>query len=721
VSFVLACGPFVTDLDLVRTIEPASRAAYARGDLGVVRPRFARRYLVQAYRVLAGRPPLANAVPPSAGINPDPPAPEQTLATTQWIRQRDEVLGAAKPPTWYVDQWKRVGDSYQGILNCPDDAFTTAVRTLKARQDRYGAASAQVRDWTRAQAAVFANCSDDPLTFPEPAPAGADPLVLADRAYQTAAAYFYAMQYAEAGRRFLAIAADRTSPWQPYGRYLAARSTIRQAMVPKDVANRTELLANAQAELRAIVADAGAASLHSSARGLLDFIEARQRPIERLHAVSRRLTTAQTVADQEIVDYRWLMDSIVGDTVDYAYPTGPGANDTIQGDDLTDWVLAIQGGGQAAADRAIRRWQDTHAAPWLVAVLWRAAADHPIVPAALEAAAAVERTSPAYPTVSFLRVRTLARLGRRDEARALLASLPTSAAGAFDAEAVNLLNGERVMLARTFDEFLASAPRTIVVSIDGKTFDQPSFDEDAAAAFSDRLPLDRLVEASLSDALPRRLRLRVAIAALTRAVVLRRDDVGVKVAAVVRDLAPPTAADIAAYVAAPDAEERHRAGLLLLLRTPGMHLAVQAGDTDVSYDVVEPERTFDHLFRVNWWCARDPKYSRASELTGLLYADGRTADPSFVTATERGIAERENGELLGLGAGATYLAEEAIAWARARPKDARAAEALAHVVEGWRWRCGYNDRSDLPRQAFTTLHRLFPQSEWAKRTKYWYQ
>ena len=49
---VLACGPFFTDLLTVKRSSPADRARYARGDLGVVKPTFERRYLVQAYRAV---------------------------------------------------------------------------------------------------------------------------------------------------------------------------------------------------------------------------------------------------------------------------------------------------------------------------------------------------------------------------------------------------------------------------------------------------------------------------------------------------------------------------------------------------------------------------------------------------------------------------------------------------------------------------------------------
>ena len=57
------------------------------------------------------------------------------------------------------------------------------------------------------------------------------------------------------------------------------------------------------------------------------------------------------------------------------------------------------------------------------------------------------------------------------------------------------------------------------------------------------------------------------------------------------------------------------------------------------------------------------------------------------------------------------------------PDDPAAPEALARVVDGWRWTCGEaaTTTPPLPQQAFALLHRLFPKSEAAQRTKYWYR
>src|SRR6185436_10344550 len=120
------------------------------------------------------------------------------------------------------------------------------------------------------------------------------------------------------------------------------------------------------------------------------------------------------------------------------------------------------GSGEAALDRAVARWNATRATPWLVAVLWKLPPSHPESATALAAAERIERSSPAFDTVLFLRVRLLAGQGRRDEARSLLKDVPLPAA--MSAETLNLFNAERFLVAETFEELLASGPRTIVVS-----------------------------------------------------------------------------------------------------------------------------------------------------------------------------------------------------------------------------------------------------------------
>jgi hypothetical protein len=727
-AYVLACGPFLTELKSVETVVPPHLEQYGRGNVGVVRPHFARRYLVQAYRRFSGMPPLPNVVA-RAPVSSRRAAPSPLEA---WERERNTVLGlpAGTVNLPVIVRERRIAD-YQSVENCLDDGFLAAATTLNARAARYGASSPVTREWLRAQDAVFANCGGDPFVVPAAAPPSADPLTRADRAYQTAAAYFYGMRYDEAIQRFRAIAADSSSPWRPYGRYMAARALIRQATVPEK--QMTEPLQAAEGELRRVLEDPSTASLQASARGLLDLIALRLQPIERLRTLSASLTDTRSVTDQQLTDYQRLMDRLVGDTTEFDYVSVPERSAIAQSHDLNDWILSMQGTGAAAADRAVAQWKRTGSLPWLAAALWRLPAAHNDGPTLLEAAARVDRSSPAFATVAFLRVRLLAARGQRDQTRALLATLAAKPGDGIEPETLNLLGAERFMLADDLKELLASAPRAVLpdrvyswrgAEMTGEALRQPILDDDAGAVFSSRMPLARLVEAATSTVLPDRLRLRVASAAFARAWMLEKHDEALALTPVLRALAPSLRADLAPFESAADAADRHIAGLRLLLRTPGLRASVIGIEDDEDYRQSQLRREFDHTFRRNWWCsfaaAGTEQHKPDSELIALLYPDGTVPYPSFLSAEERAQTERELSALGALGAAPGYLANEAIKWATARPADLDAAEALAHAVEGIHWGCADGNTTVASRTAFQTLHRLFPKSEWALKTKYWY-
>ena len=68
-AWVLACGPFSDSFETFVTFEPAHRSEFGRGQLSVVSPEYARRYLVQAYRVFSGQPALPNAALTTAELH----------------------------------------------------------------------------------------------------------------------------------------------------------------------------------------------------------------------------------------------------------------------------------------------------------------------------------------------------------------------------------------------------------------------------------------------------------------------------------------------------------------------------------------------------------------------------------------------------------------------------------------------------------------------------
>ena len=713
---VWACGPFFADLLTVQNGAPADASGYASGTLGVVKPTFARRYLVQAYRTIGGLP----ALPAAEAAGYTAPA-EQRPVFQQWVEIQNRELPAAARAGLKPLRSVRIGADYSSFDNCLEPAFAGAVAAFTERSARYGARSPELADWVAGQAAVFQNCSGTPLVLPARTTID-DARLRADRDYQTAAAYFYATQYDEAAGRFRAIASNTVSPWRAGARYLAARALIRSVTVPstrpKDAGQR---FAAAARDLQATLADRDASAFLASARGLLGFIAARERPLERLHELSRTLATSPSVDTQDVVDYTWLMDVALGETAAGTPPLD--LADVTRGDELTTWIVDTQ---KRRADQAIARWKQTNTPTALIAALWSVPPAHADVPPLLAAAAAVPAASPAFATASVLRVRLLIQRNDFDGARAALTALPTAPGAGFDLESVNLLRAARFTVAATLEELLAAAPREVVNTVANpntgtpQKITKPIWDDDVAAVFNSRMPLERLVSAAESTRLPARLRLRVAQAAFTRGVLLDRPAAAVRAARVTASLAPAMRADLGRYVAVSDDAARKRIAALTLLRTPGLSINVGGRDTDESYQRDAPSRRFGHAFPRNWWCTVE---DGAAGTPLPLLTGGGVPFPPFITEAERRDTDRELSALKGAGAPRAYLMQEAITWAGARRGDPEAAEALALAIEGWRWApCGDGTpKSELPRRAFALLHGQFPDSEWAKKTRYWYE
>src|SRR5439155_16020469 len=131
------------------------------------------------------------------------------------------------------------------------DAFDNAVATLNERIKRFGAESTQVRDWIVAQDIVFSNCGAG-RKIPETPQPDQDALIRADRAYQIAAANFYAGSFDEARQQFDAIAHDRNSPWHVLAAYLAARASLRKASFAQKDDEGRPALADAETRLNAL-------------------------------------------------------------------------------------------------------------------------------------------------------------------------------------------------------------------------------------------------------------------------------------------------------------------------------------------------------------------------------------------------------------------------------------------------------------------------------------
>jgi len=101
----------------------------------------------------------------------------------------------------------------------------------------------------------------------------------------------------------------------------------------------------------------------------------------------------------------------------------------------------------------------------------------------------------------------------------------------------------------------------------------------------------------------------------------------------------------------------------------------------------------------------------------LLYPD-RPPEAQFFSTDERTRGQAEWKRLSETPPAPEYLAGQTVEWVRNNPNDPRAPEALHLAVRAVRYGCGATKGAS--KEAFQLLHEKYPNSEWARKTRYWY-
>lgn len=741
----LGCGPFAARAVFTYEKHPdLPLARFAAGELGVLEPTYARSYLAVAYRYFTG-----------AGL--DKEEQKSALAlwderlmhywdnqnddadnwTKAWLEALSKVTSAntqEKPSPYRTEDRK---DFYINYLNCPKDAFRNATDTLNKLIAKYGASSAEAKDFAATQQRVFAVCSEG-KEIPEAANASASPTIKANRAYQIAAANFYAGNFDVAGQMFNAIAADGSSPFRQLAPYLVARTLIRKATLTAEQGKvDNAALSQAQSQLEKILADKNQSALHQSARGLLNFVRFRLNPENRLHELAGDLLKKNAGASfrQDLTDYTRLLDRFTGENDDSEKErTFAGLPKIGREDDLTDWVLTFQVQDADALNYCVQKWEKSQSTPWLVAALTKIKGDHPKAAALIDAGLKLKTTSPATTSIVYHLDRLMIESNRKDEARKRLDSLLASSGASLPASALNRFLSLRMKAATSLDEFLKYSerhPSGVTYDEDGRELPMDkdeasddvknsprvriSWDEDAVRVFNEMMPSSVLKEAVLSKTLSAHLRRDLAIAAWARAALLDDDATALVLVPAVESLAPELKQYLDAYVAAQDKAEKKFAAVYLMLKFPGTRPSVDASmGRAAAFGDIES-------YRDNWWC----EYGRTISPDETAVKKNETKDkisaPDFLTAAQKATAIAEWKRLAALGTGPNYLCAQAVKWSGIKPDDPRAPEALHLAVRATRYGCTDKQTGTFSKQAYDTLHRKYPKSEWAQKTKYWFK
>jgi len=771
-----ACGPdFYPDV-FVRKMRPDKPKEFAAGKLGILLPTYPRMDLTVAFRYLNGG---TLSAAEQAGYQPT-----YTYADPEWQQQWDaaqQPKSGDDPATiWQstrnryaepapkVDQEREQNVQQPGgwmmqtsYVNCNGSAFRTAALTLDSRAKTWGAKSVELTDWIKGQDAVFANCASDTPTLPAAAPAQSPALLHADRAYQIAAAQFYAGYFDEARKGFEGIAQDSASPWHGYGQYLVARCLVRQAFLSAKPAPGSDQPSYDPALMRQ-AADLLESLLKQPTPGLskaaiqreLNLVLIRIDPMAQLRYLSKALAGPGTDPnyDQDLKDLNWYLDgqfdgknlrqdtntwvltkaekseASVEERMEAQYGPVYVQSATVRATTpLVDWLLTFQSPADEAKDHALAEWRSTKQLYWLVAAISKASHKDAGTTDLVAAAGQVKPDSPAWESITYHRVRLLIGLGQADEARVLLESvMPKIQSGGLDSP-LNAFTGLRMRSATNLDEFLKYAPRKIlsqtsesasslgecteVMKDPKRKYDcvkdvlPEQLSGDAAGFFNAQAPLSVWTEAAESKVLSEQLRRSIAMSGWVRSVLLKDDAEAAK-------LFPLLPANL---------QQQAGSGmgfhaLMTIVRNPGLRPYLDAGvQRSYSYDFVES-------YRDNWWC-KDWQSSWADSSAPLLHEP-----EALLTTAQRAQGEKQSNEIAQQPGAILFLGPQVLAYANDHPNDPDVPESLYLVLRMIRYGCDTSqysedaaakekeqERDEIKKTAARLLRQRYPASPWTKK------
>jgi hypothetical protein len=233
------------------------------------------------------------------------------------------------------------------------------------------------------------------------------------------------------------------------------------------------------------------------------------------------------------------------------------------------------------------------------------------------------------------------------------------------------------------------------------------------------MPVAIATDVAQNKSLAANLRLDVAQATFIRAAMLDQALTANKAATLLASLSPELRELLVGYQRATTSDARKFTAAYLALKNPGLRpfVSIGLGRTTAIGDIDE--------YRDNWWCAEPPStskidYSEGDETEQDATAKKSMPAPEFLKSSQaQGV--REAAALQALGPGPNYLAQTVISWANKNPTDKRVPEALHLAVKSTRYGCTDKDTGRWSKAAFDLLHRGYPNTSWAKETKYWFK
>jgi hypothetical protein len=209
-------------------------------------------------------------------------------------------------------------------------------------------------------------------------------------------------------------------------------------------------------------------------------------------------------------------------------------------------------------------------------------------------------------------------------------------------------------------------------------------------------------------------------AAWLRAVLLGDNTTADELAPTVKAAIPELSPFLADFLTQTQPDAKQFSAIYAWLTFPGLEPVVDSG---IGRETALGEQD---IYRDNWWCrAASPKVpdgtSEEDKNKPQPLTTNSNGRPAFLAEAQRSTAAREQATLNALGAAPNYLCRQVIQWVTKNPADPRAPEALHRAVNTTRHGCTDKETGRWSKAAYDLLHRKYPNTSWAKKTKYWFK
>lgn len=753
---------FAPDIDLTR---------FDTGDIGVLQSTYARAFLYSAWRSIVN------------GVKWEPTAVEMTLSKLEksccekpwdytqftenqdkygpglWLKVRGEVAHDVVRVEPQTSREAFQKDQFFNFNNCPDTAWQVAAENLQLLVKRPDATAERVREWIRAQDAVFEFCGSKPKQKVKDSYIEIKPAIPASlpknelvywqqwRQYQTAAAYFYSGQYDKSGKLFAEIGATAGHPMQVYGKYLRLRSRLRALILIEDPSLNSKSPPSPEdvqkwgkaqwLQIKAmgteILSDPALSRVHEATSATLRSAAFNLTPTDRFEELATFLDDpkADPYLDDHIVDWRLLADKL---GMDYMDPSNPTDGKIRKNHPYIDWIQSIKSCAIfsssyspsiertdkgdieqrciSSSQYAEKQWRDSKsknpslAKAWLVAALMGSVNPSKDV---LVAAQAVAETAPEYLTVQY----HLIRIHRaRGETEALRVAAKRLLAGAIQSpSAKNLLRSELFAAATNLNEAAAYMGRELAEKVNKDTGEKRSaspsapndLDRDGLNWIGNRVGLTDMLELANTESIDIKLRSSLAGAVWWRAFLVDKQDLSNTAAELTAKLVSGLSARAKKFTATTNANERRH---ILVVASLLHGLGPNPSTHGLSDAEEKPEDA-----TASAWCT----IMREEKNQGI---DARLQEPfgpkPFASSADE--VAKSAAILTKLPTATTYVGHDVLDWVKSNPTDKELPWLLYVTVQSTRGGCTDPGNGALSKEAFQVLHKKFPRSAWTANT-----